>query len=122
MGRLTTIDDMEKKAAAGQEDAENERASQVEAAAVEHGFAAEHQRPVDQQNPASQQRPASSHAQALPQAAQRAEQPAKKTGAQQEADFHGLDSLEKHSSGHIVLIVVAVVIVVAAALKIANII
>lgn len=116
MGRLTTIDDMEKKAAAGQEDAENGQASQAETAAVERGAAAEHQRPVEPQ------RPAASHTQAMSQAAQRAKQPAKKTGAQQEADFHGLDNLEKHSSGHIALIVVAVVIVVAAALKIANII
>lgn len=117
MGRLTTIDDMEKKAAAaGQEDAGNGEVTQAEVAAVEYAAPAEHQRL------ASQQRPEVPHAQAVSQTAQRAVQSARKTGAQQEADFHGLDNLEKRSSGHIALIVVAVVIVVAAALKIANII
>ena len=117
MGRLTTIDDMEKKAAAaGQEDSGNGQATQAEVAAVEHAA------PVERQSPVEQQRSAASHVQAVSQTAQRAEQSAKKTGAQQEADFHGLDNLEKRSSGHIALIVVAVVIVVAAALKIANVI
>lgn len=117
MGRLTTIDEMEKKAAAaGQEDAGNRKATRAEVAAIEYTA------PVERRSPVEQQRSAASHVQAVSQAAQRAEQPAKKTGAQQEADFHGLDNLEKRSGGHIALIVVAVVIVVAAALKIANII
>lgn len=104
MGRLTTIDDMEKKAAA-QELASSCPAAEPRGQVAEHVLHAA----VHEQRPAQ-----------LVETAERSKPAVKKTQAQQEVDFHGLEDLEKHSSGHIALIAAAVVIVVIAALKIAN--
>lgn len=116
MGRLTTIADVEKREAeqddeqmrAAQEamlgsrvksDVQSKAAPRVQSSRVRHG----------------------EEPQATEQSAQRpTETPSSKSQAQKEVDFHGLDSLEKKSGGHIALIVVAIVIVIAAALKIAN--
>lgn len=103
MGRLTTIDDMEKRAAA-YETPESRRQIADDGSIASKSSADVRQEPpvrqrfVDATSPAQEQ----------------------KTQAQQEVDFHGLNDLEKKSSGHIALIAVAVVIVAAAALKIAN--
>lgn len=106
MGRLTTIEDVEKREAA--QDEEQMRAAQE---AMLKSRPAPEQHSADDE-PASPQPRVDNH--------EPAPKPVPKSQAQQETDFHGLNDLEKKSGGHIALIVVAVVIVVAAALKIAN--
>ncbi len=117
MGRLTTIDDIERQKAAADE--EEMRAAQEafggSASGAAHGEDSEPEESAEdiaQQVGADQGAQQAAEYSAAPQAA--------KSTAQQELDFHGLDNLEKHSSGHVALIVIAVVIVIAAALKIAG--
>ena len=120
MGRLTTIDDIERQKAAADE--EEMRAAQEafggSASGAAHG---EDSEPEESAEDIAQQ-PAEHSATAQARAGKDAHQApqAAKSTAQQELDFHGLDNLEKHSSGHVALIVIAVVIVIAAALKIAG--
>lgn len=116
MGRLTTIEDLEKKETA--QDDEQMRAAQ-------EAMASSRSKANAQASVASSKPGTHASRPEVLQAAQKAERQTaaggpSKSQAQQEVDFHGLDSLEKKSGGHIALIVVAVVIVVAAALKIAN--
>ena len=109
VGRLTTIEDVEKQKAA-QNDEDEMRAAQ-EAMRTSASSAAA----VSQTAKPSAVRPVSNTA---PKAASAPATP--KSESQKETDFHGLDNLEKRSGGNIALIVIAVVIVIAAALKIAG--
>lgn len=110
MGRLTTIEDVEKREAA--HDDEQMRAAQE---AMRSSQARSVSQTSDTLRAGKSQTPRVDAKQPKASAAT-----ASKSQAQQEVDFHGLDNLEKKSGGHIALIVVAVVIVVAAALKVAN--
>lgn len=109
MGRLTTIEDVEKQKAA-QNDEDEMRAAQEamrtlasNAAAVSQTAKPPAARSVNNTAPKATSAPADP-----------------KSESQKETDFHGLDNLEKRSGGNIALIVIAVVIVIAAALKIAG--
>ena len=124
MGRLTTIDDIERQRAAVDE--EEMRAAQEAFSGSTSGAAhgedpepEEHAAPRTAEEAAQQVEEHNAAAQAREGKDAQAPQAAEST-AQQELDFHGLDNLEKHSSGHVALIVIAVVIVIAAALKIAG--
>ncbi len=121
MGRLTTIEDVEKQKAAAREQEEMRAgpASQPAKHAGQNGHTAEAQPARLAREQAPQSSPQAARKQAAAQTAAPAAA-APKSESQKEADFHGLDSLEKRSGGNIALIVIAVVIVIAAALKIAG--
>ena len=115
MGRLTTIEDVEKKSAA--QDDEQMRAAQE----VMLNARAKSDVQAQSASPARDNTLSADASQASRQKAERTpEAPVSKSQAQQEVDFHGLDNLEKKSGGHVALIAIAIVIVVVAALKIAN--
>lgn len=116
MGRLTTIEDIEKKEAA--QDDEQMRAAQE---AMLNSRAKTGSRASVADRVQETRAPRADKPQ-MPRQGEgdMAEDAPSKSQAQQEVDFHGLNNLEKKSGGHIALIVVAVVIAVVAALKIAN--
>ena len=109
MGRLTTIEDVEKQKAAQNDEDEMRAAQEAMRTSSSSAAAVSQTAEPSAVRPVSNTAPKAASAPAIP-----------KSESQKETDFHGLDNLEKRSGGNIALIVIAVVIVIAAALKIAG--
>ena len=109
MGRLSTIEDVERRAQQADEAPAEAAQPAAQAAAQEAPAAPE---PTPEPAPAPQ-------AAAQP-AAEQPTRPARKSQAQIEMDFHGLDEKPPKGNGHGALVVLAVIVVVAIVVYVAN--
>lgn len=133
MGRLSHIDDVERRnneqqqESAGQSAVESaRRVEEIETAPVQAQESAQaevaeqtvHRAQAETAEQEAQRIQAMRAAQARATQVTRPEQRAPKTQAEQDADFHGLNDTHKKSSGHTALVIVAVVVFIIIAINV----